>query len=572
MSLPKTILTAALLIGAAVLPAAGQTGTRIPEPEPIPAGQRAPAGAYDTGLDVQHYDIELALTDDSDQIEGRVALRLRATRDGVEVAELDFTGLEIMSATVAGVPATVTLEAGRLSIPLGRTLGTGDEASVEIRYRGTPDDGLILQDNVEGTPSAFVDNWPNRTRFWLPSVDHPSDKATARFTVHAPAAWEVVANGRLVGQPYPSAPGTFGPETGPTRTWVYETDVPHPTYTLVVGATEMQVTSLGTSACGRAPASARLDGCVETTTWLYPGSAQAAAPSFRRAVEMVDFFSDVLGPFPYEKLAHVQSSTRFGGMENSSAIFYSESALASGRDMEGTVSHEIVHQWFGDSATPADWSELWLSEGFATYLGAVFFEYADGIPDFRERIRGVADAYLSSADTLLPVVNTGETNLFNLLNRNSYQKGGMVLHMLRGHVGDEVFFEGLAEYYARHRHGNAATADFRRVMEEVSGEGLGWFFDQWLYRPGYPVLSVETGADPDSGYMEVVLRQIQGGYAPRFRLPLTLEFQWGGDRERFDIVLEAEEAEGVFSFPGVPADARVTVDPDGWLLKRVVRR
>jgi aminopeptidase N len=572
MSLLKTVLTAALLTGAAALPAAGQTGTQIPEPEPIPAGQRAPAGAYDTGLDVQHYDIELALTDDSNQIEGRVALRLRATRDGVEVAELDFTGLEIVSATVAGAPATVTLEAGRLSIPLGRTLGTGDEVSVEIRYRGTPDDGLILQENVEGTPSAFVDNWPNRTRFWLPSVDHPSDKATARFTVHAPAAWQVVANGRLVGQPYPSAPGTFGPETGPTRTWVYETDVPHPTYTLVVGATEMQVTSLGTSACGRAPASARLDGCVETTTWLYPGSAQAAAPSFRRAVEMVDFFSDVLGPFPYEKLAHVQSSTRFGGMENSSAIFYSERALASGRDMEGTVSHEIVHQWFGDSATPADWSELWLSEGFATYLGAVFFEYADGIPDFRERIRGVADAYLSSADTLLPVVNTEETNLFNLLNRNSYQKGGMVLHMLRGHVGDEAFFEGLAEYYARHRHGNATTADLRRVMEEVSGEGLGWFFDQWLYQPGYPVLSFETGADADSGYMEVTLRQVQGEYAPRFRLPLTLEFQWGGGRERFDIVLEAEEEDGVFSFPGVPADARVTVDPDGWLLKRVVRR
>lgn len=536
------------------------------EPAPIEAGVRAPLGTYDTGLDVLHYDIELALSDREEWIWGRARLRIRAAAAGSDAVTLDFTGLTVDTVTVEGTPVDATLQGGRLRIPLGRVLNEGDETLVEVVYRGVPDDGLIIRENVEGEPSAFVDNWPNRTRFWLPSVDHPSDKATARFTIHAPTEWEVIANGRAVGQPYLTAPDTPGPATGPRRTWVYATDVPHPTYTLVVGATEMVVTSLGTSACGRAPASARVDGCIETTTWLYPGSVQAAAPSFRRAPEMLDFFADVFGPFPYEKLAHVQSATRFGGMENSSAIFYSEQALAAGRDIEGTVSHEIVHQWFGDSATPADWSHLWLSEGFATYFGAVFFEYAEGIPDFRRRMEGVAQAYLSSADTLLPVVNPEETNLFGLLNRNSYQKGGLVLHMLRGLVGDEVFFQGIQEYYAAHRHGTAETRDFQAVMERVSGQELEWFFDQWLFQPGYPVLQVTTGADPDSGYMQVTLRQLQEAYAPRFRLPLTLEFQWGGDRERDQVVLEGEE--GVFTFPGVPAGARVTVDPDGWVLKR----
>lgn len=569
MSARHLIASLAILLLPAAAAAQVEVRDRNPvqEPPPIPAGQRAPAGTYDTGLDVVSYDIELALSNRSDEVWGRTGIVMRAVRSGPEEAVLDFTGLAVTGVAVDGSPVEAAQADGRLRIPLGRAVTAGDQFNLEITYRGVPDDGLILRDNVEGTPSAFVDNWPNRARFWLPSVDHPSDKATARFTIHAPAAWEVVANGRAVGQPYPTAPGTPGPETGPRRSWVYATEVPHPTYTLVVGATEMVVTSVGTSACGRAPASPRLDGCIETTTWLYPESVQAAAPSFRRAAEMLDFYADVFGPFPYEKLAHVQSATRFGGMENSSAIFYSEQALAQGRDIEGTVAHEIVHQWFGDSVTPADWSHLWLSEGFATYFGAVYFEYAEGIDDFRRRMARAADGYLASADTLSPVVDTARTNLFNLLNRNSYQKGAWVLHMLRGMVGDEPFFQGIQEYYAAHRHGNATTDDFRRVMEAASGEELGWFFDQWLQRPGYPVLGVSRGADPDSGYLQVTLRQLQGEYAPRFRLPLTLEFQWSGNRERSEVVLEGES--GIFTFPGVPAGARVTVDPDGWVLKRL---
>ncbi|MDT8341885.1 MAG: M1 family metallopeptidase, partial [Longimicrobiales bacterium] len=510
----------------------------------------------------------LALSDDVDRIRGRAAVRMRATRSGVEAAVLDFTGLAVEAANVDGAPAEWSLEQGRLRVPLGRTLGPGDETVVEVAYQGVPDDGLILRANVEGRPSAFVDNWPNRTRFWLPSVDHPSDKATARFTVHAPEAWSVVANGRLVGQPYPTPPGTPTPESGPSRTWVYETDVPHPTYTLVVGAAEMTVTSLGTSACGRAPASPRADGCLESRTWLYPGSVEAASPSFRRAVEMVDFFADVFGPFPYEKLAHVQSATRFGGMENSSAIFYSERALASGRDIESTVAHEVAHQWFGDSVTPRDWTHLWLSEGFATYFGATFFEFAEGIADFRRRMEESAGTYLSSPDTLLAVVNAEEPNLFNLLNRNSYQKGGWVLHMLRGVVGDETFFRGVREYYLEHRHGTAATDDFVAVMERVAGEDLAWFFDPWLHAPGYPVLAVDTGAGDNGAYLRLTVRQVQGEYAPRFRIPVTLELRWGGERRRERVVLEG--AATVFDFAGVPPDARVTVDPDGWVLKRVV--
>jgi aminopeptidase N len=540
-----------------------------PEPEPVTPGVRAAPGTYDTAIDVLHYDVELSLSDDVDWILGSAALRLRAEADGPDRVDLDFTGLAVTEVRVDGTTTEAEYADGRLSIHLGRTLSAGEETVVEIRYRGVPDDGLILRNNIHGRPTAFVDNWPNRARFWLPSVDHPSDKATVRFTVHAPAEWEVVANGRQVGQAYATPPGDApgGPETGPRRTWVYNSEIPHPSYTLVVGGAEMEVTSLGTAACGRAPASSRADGCIEVTTWLFPESVEAASPSFVRALEMVDFFADVIGPYPYEKLAHVQSSTRFGGMENSSAIFYDEGALASGRNIEATVSHEIAHQWFGDSVTPADWAHLWLSEGFATYFGLVYFEYANGPDVFRERMEATAERYLTSADTLAPVVNTTATNLFDLLNRNSYQKGGWVLHMLRGVVGDEAFFSGIQEYYRRYQNSVADSRDFQRVMEAVTGVELEWFFDQWLHQPGYPVLRLDTEEDGESGGLQVNLVQIQGDYAPRFRLPLELEFAWEGGSRRERVVLDG--AEETFVFPGVPPAARVTVDPDGRVLKRL---
>lgn len=545
-------------------PAAAQAApSSAQEPEPIEAGLASPPGRYfDDGVDVVHYDVELALPNGIGSIDGRAEIVLRATA-AVDRVVLDFSGLRVEAVSVDGAPIeNWTLEAGLLEVPF-RPAAIGDTRRVAISYGGVPDDGLILGETVHGDPSAFVDNWPNRTRFWLPSVDHPSDKATARFTVHAPAAWSVIANGREASPPVPTPAGVEGPEVGDRRTWVYETDVDHPTYTLVVGGAEMVVDTLGFGACRNAPASPRDDGCIAVSTWLFPESAAQGAGSFRRAVEMLDFFTDLVGPFPYEKLAHVQSATRFGGMENSSAIFYSQQGVASGRDMEGTVSHETAHQWFGDSVTEEDWSHLWLSEGFATYFGALFFEHTDGPEALRSRMADAAATYLASADTARPVVDD-RADLFGMLNRNSYQKGGLVLHMLRREVGDEAFFGAVREYYERYRDATADTDDFRGVVEEVSGRDLGVFFRQWLHEPGFPVLSVTTRAD-DEG-LAVDIRQTQTSPAPRFQIPIDVEVSWDGGSARETVHSTGEMV--TLRVPGAPADARVELDPDGWLLHR----
>ena len=533
------------------------------EPPPVEAGLPAAAGEYDLALDVRHYDIELALG--APEIEGRVTITVRS--GGAAQLPLDFTGLGIRAVRIGDEPASFDYAAGKLTVSLPEDPGT-DDLRVTIEYHGTPDDGLIIRDNVHGDPVAFVDNWPNRTRFWLPSVDHPADKATASFTVHAPSAWQVIANGAPVGDPAPAAPDALGGSDGKT-TWRWATDVAHPTYTMVVGAAEFSIESLGRAACGNAPASPDPDGCVDVSFWSYPQDAAFAREVFARAPEMIDFFTETVGPYPFEKLANVQSATQFGGMENSSAIFYSEGAIASGRLGEGTVSHEIAHQWFGDSATESDWTHLWLSEGFATYFGALFFEAADGVEDFRGRMEGSRQGIVRSNVSGRPIVDpAGPGTLFELLNSNNYAKGGWVLHMLRGVLGDDTFFRGIRAYYAEYAYGNALTADLRRVFEEVSGQSLEWFFDQWVHQPGYPVLESAWEMSEDGSEVVLTVRQTQSAEWPSFRLPMEVELRLSESPDilsRASIELTSREQTFRLAVSGRPES--VTLDPDGWVLK-----
>ena len=532
-----------------------------PEPDPVEAGRAPLPGEYAGAFDVLHYDLELSLHEDRGDFDARARIVVAPPADPEAPMEFDLVGLAVHAIEVDGVRTPFEYADGKLRVfaPPGAT-GT---VEVAVAYGGTPDDGLILRDNVHGDPAAFADNWPNRARFWFPSVDHPSDKATVEYTIHAPAAWQVIANGTIAAPPTPTGDDALGGAAG-RRTWRWTTSVPIPSYTMVVGGADLAVRQVGLAACGNSPVSPRSDGCTRVSYWVYPQDTENAARIFRRAAEMVDFFTDLIGPYPYEKLANVQSATRFGGMENSSAIFYTEQGIAEGRNMEGTVSHEIAHQWFGDSVTESEWYDLWLSEGFATYFGALFFEEADGPADFRNMMEGNRQRVLASTDVNRPVVDREETNLFSLLNANNYPKGAWVLHMLRGMLGDEAFFAGIRSYYARFRDGVASTSDFRAVMEEVSGSDLGWFFEQWLYRPGYPVVTSETTWDADAGEAEVTVRQTQQADWPAFRLPLDIGFEVNGSAERRRV--EVTGREQTFRIPLEAAPSATTLDPEGHLL------
>jgi aminopeptidase N len=501
-------------------------------------------------LDALQYRVRLALAESGDEIRAETEIVFALKAAGVRAVVLDLAGLTVDGVTENGRAAQFTRAGARLSVALGGTYRAGDLLTLSVKYHGAPSDGLFFKRNKFGDRTVFADNWPDRARHWLPSIDHPYDKAKVEFFVNAPARYDVVANGRLV--------ETTSRQDG-TRLTHWREDVPVPVYCMVFGATEFSVIDAG-----------GWEG-TRLLHYLYPKDRERGLVDHGRALRMLEFYSNLVGPYPYEKLALVESSTRFGGMENSSNIFFDEAAYDGSGGLEGTVAHEIAHQWFGDSVTESDWHHLWLSEGFATYFGALYFEHADGRDKFvrlmlAEKARYVADA----AAVARPVHDPEAKDLFSLLNRNNYQKGAWVLHMLRRVVGDEKFFAGVADYYRTYRDSNALTEDFRRVMELRAGRPLDWFFRQWIYEPGFPAYDASWAWDEQSKRLRLRVRQTQAGAT--FRMPLDVEFREDGDGAARRETVEVSGREQTFDFKLERRPQRVAVDPDEWVLKSLTLR
>lgn len=554
------------MIGLVSACASGPAHAQRAEPPPVRVGQVPPPGPYAAGFDAVHYDVAITLPGAGTRIDGVTRARIRIVEPRPDTLRLDLTGLlvtRVRAGVGPGAPADApfTQRGGRIIVPVPRAARIGDTLHIEVAYEGEPDDGLIIRANVHGDRSIFADDFPDRARFWFPSIDHPSDKATVSYEVTAPAGWEVVANGVRTGG---ASTDAQKPADG---VWRWEERVPIPTYTMVIGATDFAIGTVTPCADGgRIPV--RTDTCVPVTYWAYPRDSANAAAIFRRAGDMVEYFSRTFGPFPYEKLAHVQSATRFGGMENVGAIFYSEQAIAAGRLGETTVAHETAHQWFGDGVTESHWSHMWLSEGFATYFGMQYFEHADGVAKFRELLANSARGYLQSTDTAIAMVDTTHVpndDLLGLLNTNSYNKGGQVLHMLRGVLGDSVFFAGIARYWRDHAYGNALTSDLQRALEQESGQDLGWFFEQWVYRPGYPVYRTGLAWDEGARTATVTVEQAQNPAWPTFRMPIEFEFETAQGPVRRTGMVSARRETLRFELPARATAVRL--DPDGWLLR-----
>tara|TARA_X000000368_G_C23045256_1_gene718852 strand:+ start:801 stop:2462 length:1662 start_codon:yes stop_codon:yes gene_type:complete len=531
------------------------------EPAPIKSGIAPFKNEYSGKFDVINYDLEIGLSEKSEQIAGIANITIILNKN-IKQIPLDFTGLNIQSVLINNSIAKYNYKKGKIFID-SKNFKANQTLTVRIEYNGKPDDGLIIGKNVHGNPSVFADNWPNRARFWFPSKDHPSDKATVSFTIHAPYKWKVIANGALIEKPKVSAENAIGLKES-RLTWRWKSSVPIPTYNMVIGAAEMDITTLGVANFAYSPSSLRSDGSIEVSNWTFPEDTEKSQLSFERSVEMVNFFTTKIGPYPYEKLANVQSSTRFGGMENASAIFYSQEAIAKGRNIESTVSHEIAHQWFGDSVTEKEWHHLWLSEGFATYFGALFFEQSDGRDNFIERMEKSKNRIFQSKVTDRPIVDYEVRDLFKLLNSNNYPKGAWVLHMLRGLLGDEIFFRGISKYYNRYKNRTALTKDFMKIMEEVSGKNLQYFFDQWIFSPGYPIIEFEQTWIPKNdgnGKMIITINQTQKKKWPTFIF--ESELCWDDNK---CIPVKIDQKTQWFEITSSVKPDSIYIDPKNWIL------
>lgn len=466
----------------------------------------APLGAQQAAFHIANYDITVDLPDTGRTIEGRAALTV-VRKANADTLVLDLLDLSVNQVLLHGKPARFTQDAEHVRILVGGS--RDDTLNLVVDYGGAVKDGLIIGTDSAGRWMAFGDNWPNRARHWIPSIDHPHDKSTVTWTVRAPANLTVVANGTLM------ETRAIAPARTLTR---WRESHPIPVYLFTIAAAPLEQFNLPDAACGFA----RDGGCVKQMVYTAPEQHAAMPANFKYSPDIIDFFSHLVAPFPYEKLAHLQSSTRFGGMENASAIFYADGGFRRNGTGAGTIAHETAHQWFGDAVTEREWSNLWLSEGFATYFEELWTRHAFGDSAFQREMAGTrAQILRDPVVAARPVIDSAQTDLMKLLDANSYQKGGWTLHMLRSLVGDSAFFRGIRAYYAAHVDGNAMTDDLMAAMERSSGMKLQWFFDQWLRRPGFA--SLATSWRYDAASRRVVLDVEQGHRFAPYRLTLSMD-------------------------------------------------
>lgn len=469
---------------------------------------------YNAVIDVQHYDFSLRLNDTDNIIKGEATIQL-ILRQNSQAISFDLVsenepgkGMHVSGVSSAGTKMTFLQANDKLEIQLPAMKRQGDTLVFFISYQGIPADGLVFSKNKFKQRTIFADNWPNRACYWLPCVDHLSDKASVDFMITAPGHYRVISNGELVEE--------SALANGLKFTHWRET-VALPTKVMVIGLADFAVNNAGT-----------VD-CIPVSSWVFTGDRVNGFYDYAQALEILPFFIKTIGPYPYKKLANVEAITIFGGMENAAAIFYNERSITGKRgSSEELMAHEIAHQWFGNSATESGWPHVWLSEGFATAMTNFYLEQKYGADSLQARLRADRQTIFAfEKRRFTPVVDSSENeNLLQLLNHNSYEKGGWVLYMLRRKLGDDLFWKAIRNYYQLYAGKNASTNDFQKVMETTSGTDLQAFFQQWLYQPGHPTLLINWRYDAARQKVIVKITQQQEGL---YALPLQLGFKIAGE-------------------------------------------
>jgi aminopeptidase N len=514
-----------------------------------------------------HYDVRLWFEDD---LSGLRRAEARATvlvlKDSLSVVDFDFGGMPVDGVKLGEEPLRYERAPGRLNVLLPRAARAGEKLEIVVDYHGRPADGLILTKDKDGNPSATGDNWPDRVHHWIPSLDHPAAKASVTFHITADKEYIAVAN------------GTYSAATlyGSSATWTWTETSPIPPYCMVVAVGKFEVREPSQPAFGspfRAPLS-----------YLVPPSDQTSAlKGFSAAPFSLGYFDHLVAPFPYENLKHIVGATRYGGMENASAIVYASTLLdprpneplsarfGIRRGLVEVVAHETAHQWFGDSVSPATWADLWLSEGFATYFAGLFVERYEGEAAFREYMSRAAETYLRYERTRrAPVYDRETEDLNKLLNANNYQKGAWVLHTLRAQFGDAAFFRGIRAYYAAHKNRNATTEDLRAALERASGKDLRAFFARWVYGSGHPIYQASwswRASRARGGVAILTLSQSQAD--DPFLTPVPVEIVTAGGQVR-RLTVRPTGRETTLRVTLASRPAALKIDPAGSLLKEVL--
>ena len=492
---------------------------------------------------------------------GVVTHTVTPLRDGLNALVFDAgAALIISKCTINGEPVTFKHEQEKLTLPLAKPLSRDSPSTVVIEYTlkapltnaasigGFGAGWTWIESNKfdpDRVPGFWTQGETSTNHQWVPCYDYPNDKMTSEVYVTVPDKWYVVGNGVLADTTH-----VFD-----TKTYHWKMDQPHSSYLLSLVGGEMDVAN---------------------DTWddvplIYAvprGAGSLIPPSFADTKDMLTFFSDRLGvKYPWPKYAQTAVFDFGGGMENVSATTLVQEGLIGPRNepggMDSLNSHELAHQWFGDLVTCKNWANVWLNEGFATFFQQLYTEHAKGKDAYDEEREGALGNYLvESYRYKRPIVTEKYGNEGAMFDRHTYEKGGLVLHTLRRQLGDDKFFGGLRHYLEKYGYGNVETANLIQALNETTGQNLQPFFDQWVFKPGHPVLKYDWTWNANARQVTLHLTQTQNTKdgTPIYALDMPVAFLLNGKVQRQTISLNQKEQAFTLSADSKP-DA-LLLDPD----------
>jgi aminopeptidase N len=507
--------------------------------------------------DLEHSRIALRFNLDQKKVIGDVTHTLTILRDTQRIT-FDAAGLQIQGVTLNKVAATFETADDKLRIALPKPAKPGDKFTVEIEYEAKPTKGLYFILPDKDYPHRPIEIWTQGesedTRYYLPTYDYPNDRLTTETILTVPAGWLTVSNGKLI---------SVTDAASGLKTWTWRESLPSSTYLFTVVAGEFVEAK---DAWRNMP----------VTYYAPKDRGDRLTINYARTPAMIDLFSRKLGvDYPWEKYAQsMVDDFVAGGMENSSATTNASDSLRHPKlvpeypqDEDSLIAHELAHQWFGDLVTCKDWGNIWLNEGFATYMESVWIDVHFG-KDAADSDRWEASrGWFSRRELFAKPIVRHDFDDSGEFDGNAYEKGGWVLYMLRHQLGDDAFYAALKHYLEANRGKNVVTADLTKAIEEATHINVDQFFSQWVYGAGAPKLDVSYTYDPAKKQVLLNVKQTQKleGRVGLFRFPVDVEITNATGPKLYNLVVSKESE--TFPLPSDTSPFMVLFDKSTQILK-----
>jgi aminopeptidase N len=508
--------------------------------------------------DLQHSKVALRFDLEQKKVIGDVTHTVSALREGLDKVSFDSVGLQIHSVKVNKSEAKFETTDKQLIVNLPDAAKIGEKYEIEIKYEGKPSKGLYFilpdKDYPNRPKQIWTQGESEDTHYYLPTYDYPNDRLTTETILTVPSDWLTVSNGKLIGAMDAG---------GGMRTWTWRESQPSSTYLFTVVAGEfVEVKDSWRN--------------MPVTYYAPKDRADRLTANYSRTPAMIELFSRKLGvDYPWEKYAQsMVDDFVAGGMENSSATTNTAASLRHPKlvpeyptDEDGLISHELGHQWFGDMVTTKDWGNIWLNEGFATFMEIMWMEahYGKEKADY-DRWETARDWFRSRSLYARPMVrhDFDDSSEFD---QNAYAKGGFVLYMLRNRLGEAAFYAGLKHYLEVNRGENVVTADLTKTIEEATHTNVDQFFDQWVYGAGAPKFEVSYTYDAEKKQVALAVKQAQKveGRVGVFRVPVNVEITNATGPKLYPVIVS--KADETFTFPSESTPQMVIFDKGTQILK-----